>query len=257
MRRREPGDDEKARAVTEALLTEVFEGAALVRELDLAPGADLRLEFELPGGTIAGSVIGADGRPAWALVELWPGPVARAHVRPPEPRFEFVDVAAGPWTLRVGEPGFAALTHSGSGSRVVGRSFDLALGAGESLERTLQLAPASPLVGRVVDEGGSAGEGARTWLWRAETPVDPLLAGISIEDGRFWTPSLVEGRIALVALSDERVSSVLGLEHAVGDASALELELRLGADALLELEGLARAGRAPPTATLRRAILRR
>lgn len=236
---REPSEDERTRAVSAAVLSEVHEGTASVRTLELAPGADLRVDLELPTGSIAGSVVGADGRPTAAVVELWSreAAVARAHVRPPQARFDFQDVGAGDWVLSVGDYGFAALSAFAPGLPVAGQAQTVALAADEALERTLQLAPARHRVGRVTDAAGRGVEGAHVLVWHLAAPGEPRMAGISIADGRFWTPALLPGPLALVAFAEERVSPALQLEHALGSAREVEFDLRLGAGAFVEIEG--------------------
>jgi hypothetical protein len=106
-------------------------------------------------------------------------------------RFEFIDVAAGDYTLRIDLPAGSKAPDDGI--------FDLRLPVRQSCaEREVMLRPAGSIEGWILDSDGVPMQGAQVELMRAETwrEFQPLMRQTSTwkEDGRFEFDGVSPGR---------------------------------------------------------------
>jgi hypothetical protein len=195
------------------------------------------LEFELPGGSIAGRVTNADGEPlgkcrVTVTVDdgvAYGSVVGGGYVETStgaDGRYEVRHLRAGTYSVSAGGAAFAGLSGDEPvGGRVV--LSGLALGEGARLEGVdFELAPAAQLVGRVVDAGGTPINGASVFVRAASGAVVDRLTFVTTDaSGRFEYTGLAPGEYTASARKGALVSAPSALVRVGGEAAAAELAL--------------------------------
>jgi hypothetical protein len=195
------------------------------------------LEFELPGGSIAGRVTNADGEPlgkcrVTVTVDdgvAYGSVVGGGYVETStgaDGRYEVRHLRAGTYSVSAGGAAFAGLSGDEPvGGRVV--LSGLALGEGARLEGVdFELAPAAQLVGRVVDAGGTPINGASVFVRAASGAVVDRLTFVTTDaSGRFEYTGLAPGDYTASARKGALVSAPSALVRVGGEAAAAELAL--------------------------------
>ena len=137
-------------------------------------GAEHRLDLELPGGRIAGRVLGPDGAPVEGVrvtyererggLSIFSLGGMRTAETDPDGRYELVDLRPGVYAVRAG-----SLSSSG-GPRRYGVALRSGVSVGEGLTGgvDLELSPPGTIAGEVLDAAGRRAVGASIFLRGAD-----------------------------------------------------------------------------------------
>ena len=209
-------------------------GVRLERTVEIRERVEQRVDFELPGGTVAGRVVDAGrrtlpGREIWLDSERAPGdtgdalasswPRARSDA---QGHFEFHDLPAGHYVLRAGPEGRSGDSEAHAFARV-----ELDLAAGQQLaDVEIVLAPECVLRGRVSFPAGVAPATARVVAF--DEAGRPCAGARSEGDGSFVLRGLPEGRFAFQAECGAWISPI-SERQALEPGRERELELTLAA----------------------------